>query len=349
MLIVSTAAFASAQTGSRDTTRSKYPTGRVKISIDENGISVQGHVQTGKHDSDSWVEINGDRHLREKGKDIVRFGEGVVVKHDEVVHGDLVVFGGDATIEGRVTGNVAVIGGNIRARDGSEIRGDAVVIGGELDEDDNAMIRGERVLIGNWNGHIHFNWGHGGLPEFLLPLFLFIKIILALIVVLFLRERVERADRHLSAGYARGFGVGLLGFFVGMMAILFVSIPLVITIIGIPLAVLLWVSCVGVFLIAWTAFVHALGRLVATRFAMSTRNPVAWVLIGATIVTLPDIISAGASVFHLGPLSVAFGLLGCIVRCFAYLAGLGALVLSRFGTRSLPDATGPVAAATTPV
>ena len=38
-----------------------------------------------------------------------------------MVRGDLVVFGGNAIVEGRVTGNVFVIGGNIRAE---IIRGD---------------------------------------------------------------------------------------------------------------------------------------------------------------------------------------------------------------------------------
>jgi hypothetical protein len=337
-----------------DTTRVEQKAekpGRVKISIDKSGISIEGKANA-TADSDTgaagWVEIRDERgRYKEKGLDIVKFGESVFVANDEMVRGDLVVFGGNAMIEGMVVGNVVVIGGDIRARSGAEIKGDAVVIGGDIEEDDDVVINGERVRIESLVPNIHWlpPWWTGDGQWFrlvVLPVTLFIQLILAFLVLLFLRDRVFRGDQHLSENYLKSFGVGLLSAFVGVFALIIIMIPLFITIIGIPLALLLIVSCVGVFIIAWTLFSFSLGTMVARRFQFQTDNPFLMVFIGAVLINLPSIIGFVLGTGHLSllsPVSVAFSALGWFVKGFAYLAGLGALVLSRFGSRSPAGAT----------
>lgn len=323
--------------------------GQVKISIDEDGIRVEGqaNINTDKVDDDGeWVEVYDWRgEYKEKGLDIVKFGESVFVARDELVRGDLVVFGGNAVIEGKIIGNVIVIGGGIRARSGAEIKGDAVVLGGALDEDDDVIIRGERVMLrdifpagGIWN--ILGPLGPDGrwIKFVVLPIGLFIQLILAFLVLLFLRDRVFTGHNHLSDNTLKSFGIGLLSAFIGVFALLLVMIPLFITIIGIPLALLLIVSCIGIFIISWTIFAFTLGKLVAGKLQVQSNNAFLFVFIGAIIINLPSIISFGLSIIHvtvLAPMAWMFSGLGWLVKAFAYLSGFGSLVQSRFGSKPL--------------
>ncbi|MCH7548780.1 MAG: hypothetical protein IH969_04450 [Candidatus Krumholzibacteriota bacterium] len=332
--------------------RPERPPGRLRISIDESGISVEGDIH-GEIDGDNgeWVRITDDRDYREKGRDIVRFGESVFVQADEMIRGDLVIFGGDAIIEGRVTGNVVVIGGNLRARSGSEIKGDAVIIGGSLDQDDDAIIHGDRILLddlipsGGLAGifGVHNEW----LRWAIFPVKLFIKLILAFLVILFLRDRVLVSSEHLSAGFLKSFGVGLLSVFIGFFALLIVLIPLFITLIGIPLGILLIMSCGGVMVIAWTVFAYCIGRFISDRFQIQSGNPFVAVLIGGVALSVPELVTFGLGAAHIEPLYLAFKVFGIMLGSFAFVSGLGAVVVSRFGSRPLiipggvhPPATG---------
>jgi hypothetical protein len=117
-----------------------------------------------------------------------------------------------------------------------------------------------------------------------------------------------------------------------------VSVILLITIIGIPLALLLWISCAGVLIFAWTVFAFSLGCLVAKRLQIHSDSAFLMVFIGAVVINLPSVIAWGLSLGLpgiLAPLSLTFAALGWFVKAFAYLAGIGALILSRFGSREL--------------
>jgi hypothetical protein len=132
--------------------------------------------------------------------------------------------------------------------------------------------------------------------------------------------------------------MGILTAIVGLFALLIVMIPLIITVIGIPLALLLVVSCIGVFIIAWTVFAYSLGRLVSARLSFESTNAFMFVFVGAVILILPNVISFVCGLLPAGPvvaLGAAFKVIGILLGLFAYLSGLGAIVLSRFGSRPL--------------
>lgn len=342
-----------ADTARVEGTAEEESSGKLKISIDESGISIEGRATVSAQEDepegeDEWIEVfDGRKKYREKGLDIVKFGESVFVAKDELVRGDLIVFGGNAMVEGRVGGNVVVIGGNIRARSGAVIKGDAVVIGGMLDEDDDTIISGERVTFNDFFPTSGF-WLLGSegrwFKAVVFPVWLFVQLILAFLVVLFLRDRILTSEKHLSDNYLKGFGVGLLSVFIGIFGLIIVSLTLLITIIGIPLAILLWISCAGIMIFSWTVFVFSLGRLVAKRLQIDSDNAFLLVFIGAVVVNLPSIIAWGLGMTFLpffAPLSVTFHVLGWFVKGFAYLAGFGALILSRFGARPLAAAQPP--------
>jgi hypothetical protein len=343
-VIVILAAAAAAQT---DTTRASVKRdGTVSIRIDESGIRIDAPADDADtsakriiFEGKGWTREDDGRRYREMSADVVRFGEDVSVAADELVRGDVVVFGGDASIAGKVIGNVVVLMGNARVVSGAEINGDMVVVGGTLDEEDEVIIHGERVMLK------HINFSLAGFPfhlgrqfklfEFLfIPVKFFISLVLSFLVVLFLRDRVIRSHEHVSTGALKTFGTGFLVAFIGAFVVTFLTIILLITLIGIPLAFVLVVSCIALFFVADTVFVYTLGVKVGERLGFRTANPFAIVLVGMAVLYLPGLLGFGISLLPFGGFVGGFlKVFGWLLGLFAFLAGLGALFLSRFGTR----------------
>jgi len=65
--------------------------------------------------------------------DRVVFGGSAEVREDEVIDGDLVVFGGSARIAGTVTGDAVVFGGRVVLEETGAVQGDLVSMGGSID------------------------------------------------------------------------------------------------------------------------------------------------------------------------------------------------------------------------
>jgi hypothetical protein len=72
--------------------------------------------------------------------EVIAYGKNVIVKKHAV---GVLAIGGDITIEGRVDGDVAVLGGSIYQRDGAFIGGDVIVLGGKYKPDSVTPLRSE--------------------------------------------------------------------------------------------------------------------------------------------------------------------------------------------------------------
>jgi len=330
--------------------------GAVRIRIDESGISVEGQVtDTGDTTTerriifDSGTGTATSRRYREKGTEIVKFGEDVHVERDELVRGDIVVFGGDVTIEGKVVGNVVVMAGNADILSGAEVNGDVVVIGGALEEEAEVVIHGERFEVKELalpvSDFSQFFGSHARFfGFFFVPVQFFISVMLSFLIVLFLRDRVVRTQEHVQESFLKSFGAGFLVVFIGASVVCFLAIILLITLIGIPLALVLIVSCIAVFIVARTVFVYALGSKVNEVMKMQTSNPFAVVLVGTAALYLPALLGYGITLLPFGEVvGSLLRVLGTLISIFAYLVGLGALFISRFGGRpvSRPATTAP--------
>lgn len=313
--------------------RKKIIIGGSGVRIDDEGVAVEPDSGAGVTFD---VDFNDD--AGDNGEDIVKVGESVFVASDEVVAGDVVVFGGNAIIEGTVAGSVVVLGGEIRARRGAEIRGDIVAIGGSIEEDEEVVIRGEKILIGGVAGTIgdRLNMSTRMVRSILSAVTIFVALVLFFITVLFLRTRVERASDRIAASTLKCFGAGVLTSIGGLFALLIVMIPLIITIIGIPLALILSVSCIGVYVIACATFVCATGRLFANRAGIQA-GVFGRLILGLAILCIPELIAFVLDAFGHGtmPLWVTMKVLSGLLWLFAYIVGLGAIVVSRFGSRSV--------------
>ncbi len=310
---------------------------RKKIVIGGSGVRI--HEEGVEADADSGrihVNIDFDDDMIDEGDAIVKVAESVFIPADEVVPGDVVVFGGNAIIEGKVAGSVVVMGGEIRVRRGAEIKGDVVAIGGTIEEDEEVVIRGERILVGGVSSQIgdRLHVGSRAIRAMLSIAMLFIGFILFFITMLFLRGKIERVSSHISANLMKCFGAGVLSAAVGLFGLLIVMIPLIITIVGIPLALLLAVSCLGVYVIACTSFVFTVGRAVATRAGIES-GPFVHLFLGVLLLSIPEIIAFLIDTLGHAPMApyVLFKIISAFVWLFAYVVGLGAIVVSRFGSR----------------
>lgn len=331
----------------------------VSIRIDESGIRIEAPSGDAENDTASHRIVVGSRsrgavRYSEKGTDIVRFREDIVIDEDELVRGDVVVFWGDVTVSGKVVGDVVVFMGKARVLSGAEINGDMVVIGGTLDEESEVIIHGERVVLKSVDislAGFPFKFGHQFrlLEFFLIPAKFFVSLILSFLVVLFLRDRVVRGHEHVASGVLKSFGTGFLVAFVGFFVVVFLTIILLITLIGIPLAFVLVVSCIAIFFVANTVFVYTLGSKVMEKLNIQSTNPFAVVFVGTAALFLPALIGYGLSLMPFGGfVGGFFKVFGWLLGVFAFLAGLGALFHSRFGARGTPAQVGFVGAAPPP-
>lgn len=274
------------------------------------------------------------------------FGGAVTLEEESLVEGNVSLMGGTISIDGRVEGDVIGFGGVIRLGEASEVDGDLTALGAVVHRDPGAVVGGQ--VIKGIDGPFTFPSPFSFVPDVpdvprvpYLPdfnvgvnplwagLWFFFKTFLwaalAVLVVMFLPNPIERTADAIVAQPVLSGGVGLLTVIV--MPILLVI--LAITIILIP------VSFVGGFALglAWFLGRIAVGYEVGRRLAKTLNKD--WA----------PAVSAGVGMFLLALVVDASGQLiqciGWIFPTIVAVVGIGGLLLTRFGTQIYP----PVAAA----
>lgn len=277
---------------------------------------------------------------------MIRFGEDVEVRIDETVNGDAIIVGGDLVVEGQVEGDAIVLAGNLFAGRHANIRGQAIAIGGRVETSSGAEIEGQTVSLTLLPRR--FPWIRTAWPGWVSLVLDLLKlgflILVSGLLLLLVPSRVLQARQILDESFLRCFGVGLLVLMGGSAAITVTIILLAVTLVGIPAALVL-AFAVGVLLVA-SLLVGALlvGDRMQELMNRPVKAPLVSVLLGLILVMLPEIL---ADVLHLAmPPAVrqfGFGLLSTALILTVLSAGLGALVLTRFGgglRRQSPQATG---------
>lgn len=304
-----------------------------------------------------WIVIlslawPGSALARSLAEDRVVFGGSYTLKSGETLNGDLAVFGGNATLEAgsTVTGDVVLIGGNLDAS--GTIAGDVVGLGGLVSLGETAVVEGNVTLVGahltrapgaivrgevfsGVSGPFTFSLpGSVEIPRlevrlspvfqaasFLLRAFLWTA--LAVLLVLFLPEATQRvAQTALRQPLAAG-GVGLLTLMVIPPALLLLTL----TILLIPLSLALAMVAV----VAWAFGLVAVGYEVGRRLAQLLKQD--WA----------PAVCAGAGTFLLivvlNGLKAAIPCVGWTFPALVGSLGLGAVVLTRFGSQVYPPLT----------
>ncbi|MFP3941408.1 MAG: hypothetical protein ACLF0P_14005, partial [Thermoanaerobaculia bacterium] len=297
-------------------------------------------------------------------------GSHVHVAADEVVDGVL-VFGGSATVDGRVNGDVMVVGGTVRV-DG-EVRADVTVVGGSIRLGPEAEVGGDATAVGGsvtrstgaevggrieevregwgpWWPGLFWNWDAGRhwspwnwVWDLTWPLaeLMLLALLVALIIAVG-RDTVERVGARAAAAPARAGVTGLLVAILTLPVLIIVITLLAISIIGIPILVVLvllfvFVGIPGLLvmaLVGYSGVALRLGRWSEGRFGWRLPGPYLAALVGLLLLHLLELVG---SLLDFGPVSVfgtMFLLAGGIVQFVAWFVGFGAVCLLLYERRA---------------
>jgi cytoskeletal protein CcmA (bactofilin family) len=270
--------------------------------------------------------------------DLLVVGGVVTLEQGSSVHGDTVLFGGTISVDGEVDGSVAAMGGTVSVGPSAVIHGDLIRFGAVVSIDDAATIEGEVVSEQTFDipsldwrymrpTFIPFRmWSYTVSPVFSVLWFtarVLLMAALAVLVVMFWPEPTRRVARAIVEQPLPSGGIGMLT----VIVVPFLLLGLAITICLIP------VSALGLVVFGAAALfgVVAAGLEVGQRIALMFR----WELHPAA--------AAGLGTLVLSIVLGGFSELPCI-GVFGWLAvflvaslGVGAVVLTRFGSRLYPE------------
>jgi len=299
-------------------------------------------------------------------EDVAIWGGRLEVKEGGTVDGDVSVFGGTAILNGHVTGNVVVFGGT--ASMAGTVDGDLVLFGGSLSAASSAGVDGDCVLIGgtfegDGAGNINCD-AVGEFPDFIksftpprspvapvLPrmtggrsVFAIVSSaagqslvfgILALVAAAVLPNHLGQVSRTLRRKPAASGAVGFLTLMAMISAIVLLGILSAILVLvcigllGIPIVIALSVALGAALLLGWIGAGAWLGEHLAQWLKLQNRSLTVTTALGTAVLTLV------AALFSAFPFLLGgwlWSLLAFLVAC----AGLGAVALTRFGTRPYP-------------
>ncbi len=276
--------------------------------------------------------------------DLVVFGGHVTLEPGSWVRGAVLAFGGDVRIAGHVDRDVSALGGNVVLEEGALVGGD-VVTTGRLTRAPDAVVSGlvvgggeerrpEPPSLGSWlaSASLGVDWARrmaAGFGSWVMQTIVGTWVVVSLgIVVALLIPGLTRTVSEVLVGYpAESVGVGLLTLLVAVLAV-----PLlIITCLGIPLAIVGLIVLAVAALFGWIGAGLAMGARLLQAWKVEGYQPFAAVAVGLLPLTL------------LASLPV----LGSLVVIGVGSWGLGSVVLTRFGTvlyrRSIAHAVGPTA------
>ena len=238
---------------------------------------------------------------------LTSFGGTVAINGE--VRGGVVTFGGEVVIAGTVDGNVDIYGGTVTLQSGSDVRGDLNLYAGGWTRSNSAQLNGalidhtrniERLFFSSSEFHFPF-W----------PILTWVA--LGLLLTWLLPEHVMFVRTTVASRPRRSLLIGLLSALLAL-PIMVVLIALILTI---PVAIIVALGLItawafGTVAIGWLVGEHVLRMIAPHRNARPLQ-----VAVGLTVLVL-----AGSLPYIGNWISIGAGLLG-----------LGAVFLSRFGTR----------------
>lgn len=277
--------------------------------------------------------------------DLVVFGGNVTVEEDATVQGDAVVIGGNVTLDGIVQGSMVIIGGSTRMGEASVVESDLVTIGGSLSRDPGSEIEGDVITnvpapdiripdfqvprvpdVPNPPNPPSVNIDYNPLTNFFQMFGIAIAVsLLAMLASLFLQPQIERVSQVVVGQPVIAGSFGLL---TGVLAP-FVLVILVVTLILIPVALL----AASVLALAWLFGLIAIGTEVGERFTRAINQ------------TWAPPLTAGMGTFLMMLVVGGIGMIPCIgwlATSLVALLGIGAVVLTIFGTQNYPRVVAPV-------
>lgn len=271
-------------------------------------------------------------------EDLVVFGGSIAIEKDATINGAIVLFGGSLTLNGEVSKDVVVVGGAARLEANAHVRGNLVTFGAAVSRDAGARVDGD-VMNNPTRPAIPAMPVVPGIPEVpqvvtngANPLWnamivlgqSIILALLAMLIAMFLPMHMRRVADGAVAQPLMAFGMGLLTlvmFIVTLVALGLFSILIITLFVTIPLIAILSIIFAAACVLGWLA----LGMEVGVRISQMFKHE--W----------PLPLAAGVGVFSLNLVAQGVGFIPCIgglLSAIIGFAGLGAVLMTRFGMRA---------------
>ena len=277
---------------------------------------------------------------------LIVFGGNVELQSGSTVDGDVVVFGGTINADGLITGTVVGLGGPVNLGESAVVEGEVVSAGSPINQSSGAVIEGEIVDLAQgpfmfdfpggmqtWPNNMQWqgaDWGWNPwvrVGQFVL--WLIVGAVVATMTLLFVPDHTKRVAYVAVNSPLPSLGIGLLAALVFVPLIFILSLAMTILIITICLLPLVLLVVIFVAVVAWAFGLIALGYEVGKRLTKGLNRD--WA---------PPL-SAGIGTFLLllvvNGLNAVIPCVGWTFPALAGLLGLGAVLLSRFGTRVYPE------------
>jgi hypothetical protein len=266
------------------------------------------------------------------------------------VEEDAVVFGGNLEIHGVVEGDAHAFGGNVVLHEGAAVEGDVSAIGGTVIRADGTLVEGSTesfsggsigtLVAGEIKNSLKQSFGHaerteepqvaahvkeraqnldGGIVGFILRFAALFG--LGFLGQMFFPARMKELSTEITSQPVKSALTGLLGF----VALIPITAVLAITLIGIPVAVLLWLVVPVVVALGLAVLASEIGLKVPVMRGRKTQAAVLalGLLILLTVGSIPGI--------------------GAVVLALSTLVAFGAIIRTRFGqrVRGFPEPISP--------
>jgi hypothetical protein len=284
-------------------------------------------------DLDCEKVVIGDRFTLEDGEtlpaNLCALGGIIYLRPESRIEGDVFLAGGQVTVEGVITGNLNTLGTEVLFGETGIVDGDVNLIGANPTGIEKAVVLGEInqndwpaipafPTMNKWEPVISYDRIFGGLLW--LPLRSFLWAALAILVLLFAPKLAVKIQNSAMKEPVLSGGVGLAT----SIVVITVMILLAITIVCIPFSFFLGLA----FLLAWALGLVSLGLEVGQRLAELAKQE--WA----------PAVSAGLGIFLLtlvlNGIDYAIPCIGFLPKFLVSIVGIGAVILSRFGTYSYP-------------
>ena len=310
-------------------------------------LALPGSVYAQSPTSDDSPVIFGSDYVLASGKvikDLVVFGGNATIEQGSRATGDVVVFGGNLIISGEVGGDVTAFGGNIIVNESAIVGGDLNTLGGAAQIFPGATIRGRNLtgvggfplrvptMIYTPSFWIDLGPGAGILSAVFGSLMI---ALMAVLVALFLPVPTDRVARTIASQPIISGALGLLTLIVSPALFLVLAI----TVILIPLG-LVGLLVFGIALLfGWIAIGLELGKRMTGILNTSWAIPVS-TGVGTLVITLiASLILVVTGQWFLALCCIGIPLVGLVM-----MVGLGGVVASKFGAQVYsPNQPRPVA------
>lgn len=271
---------------------------------------------------------------------VFRMGKDIEVEEDEEIDGDVVALGGCIEIKGIVNGSAVAIGGDVDIFPTGVVEEDAVSIGGQVVKRGEGIVRGEKVSIGFFRtppfkmpfGPTRFPMFHPlvGFPLRIIRILLLI--FLGIVVLAILPKNVDKIKNKVKQEFVKSGLVGLAA----EILVLPIFILLIITIIGIPLALLVEpILIIAALILGYVGTCLFVGEKLQEHTSLKPDTRIMMLVIGILAVELVPLVARTIGIFGnvFSPFAWIIAIIGWMIGYVVITVGFGAAILTRLGTR----------------